>query len=80
MRGGTTARDDPRMWPTDDTHQPPMRCTVCGAELTGDKDDDASHPTGPMCGDCYRARAFDDQLWAMGAAADDEDAEDDDLW
>ena len=41
-------------------------CSVCGAALTGDPDDDPWHPTGPVCGDCVRARADDELLWALG--------------
>ncbi len=58
--GGLEQLEDALGWGT-------VTCTVCGTTLTNDRDDDPSHPTGPMCGLCYRARAFDDQLWATGA-------------
>ncbi len=60
------------MWSPDHPAEQQSVCSVCGAMLTGDPDDDPWHPTGPMCGDCYRARAFDDQLWAMEATDQDE--------
>lgn len=63
------------MWTTDDLADDHPLCTVCRQALTGDPDDEPTHPAGPMCGDCYRARAFDDQLWALGGA-DGEDG----LW
>lgn len=77
MEAVTSGGHDPHMDDFDpwarrpsDTDSSPWReghrCTVCGDWLHGDKDDDPTHPTGPMCGDCYRARAFDDQLWETG--------------
>lgn len=42
-------------------------------------DDDANDPTGPICGECYRAYEFDDQVWATDAAEEAEDP-DEDLW
>lgn len=56
------------MWRADDRSGQRPICSVCGQELVGDPDDEVTHPTGPMCGDCYRARAFDDQLWALDAS------------
>jgi hypothetical protein len=62
------------MWTLDPSTEP-LRCSICGDQLTGDGDDDPGHPTGPMCGECFRAREFDEQLWAMEASE-----QDDDLW
>ncbi|MBA2254905.1 MAG: hypothetical protein H0W07_07320 [Chloroflexi bacterium] len=39
-------------------------CSVCGGPLTGDPDDVAEGvPGGPMCGECHRAREFDQTIW-----------------
>ena len=38
-------------------------CRVCGQPLLGDSDDQPEPPLGPMCGECYRAREFDQTLW-----------------
>ena len=38
-------------------------CRVCGNNLTGDLADQPDPPLGPMCGECYRAREFDQTLW-----------------
>ncbi|MFN8519983.1 MAG: hypothetical protein U0667_11475 [Chloroflexota bacterium] len=54
---------------------PPVTCSVCGFELRGDPDDEPDHPTGPVCGNCWRARADDELLWAIQASGSD-----DDLW
>ena len=39
------------------------RCAVCGEPLTGDPDDQPDWPGGPLDGECYRAREFDQTLW-----------------
>lgn len=38
----------------------PVFCSTCGRELAGDRDVDTSGPNGPICGDCAR-RAADDE-------------------
>lgn len=48
-------------------------CTVCSDRLVGDPDDDPLHPGGAMCGDCFRARAFEQVLWELEAADRDDD-------
>ena len=60
------------MWRLDRPDERPARCSVCGAQLTGDADDDPWHPTGPVCGDCARARADDELMWALGTRDPDE--------
>lgn len=37
-------------------------CVVCGQPLIGDPEDQPFPPVGPMCGECYRAREFDESL------------------
>jgi len=39
-------------------------CTICGGTLDGDPEDDPTHPGGPMCGECFRAREMDEEIWA----------------
>jgi hypothetical protein len=48
-------------------------CGVCGQPLTGDVDDQPFPPIGPMCGECYRARQFDEILWETEWRGDGED-------
>jgi len=60
------------MWSLDKPDERPPRCSVCGAELTGDADDDPWHPTGGVCGYCARARADDELMWALGTHDQDE--------
>lgn len=57
------------------TYPPPRppACGVCGRTLTGDPDDQADHPAGPLCGACVRAQEFDEMLWQLDGA-NDEDA------
>jgi hypothetical protein len=43
-------------------------CSVCGQLLTGDPDDQPDPPAGPMCGECSRAREFDQTLWEADAS------------
>jgi hypothetical protein len=52
-------------------------CVICGQPLAGDPEDDpeASGPDRPICGECKRARDFDDLLWQMDAADGDLDGE-----
>lgn len=50
---------------------PPLTCSVCGDELVGDVDDDPLAPGGPVCGECWRARADDELLWAIDATDPD---------
>ncbi len=45
-----------------------LYCMICGSVLTGDPDDQPYPPAGPMCGECYRAREFDQILWEQDAA------------
>ncbi|MBX3029405.1 MAG: hypothetical protein KF809_04555 [Chloroflexi bacterium] len=54
------------MWDFDEgaVHRP--LCAFCGSEITGDPDDDLRHPSGPMCGACYRQLEFDHELMEMG--------------
>jgi hypothetical protein len=59
----------------DHPNERPVVCSVCGAELTGDPDDEPDHPSGPLCEDCSRGRADDELMWALGTFGDD-----DDLW
>lgn len=63
------------MWRVADPLTTRPVCTVCGDELTGDVDDDPLDPGGPVCGDCWRARADDELMWALDASDPD-----DDLW
>lgn len=63
------------MWRVADPLTTRPVCTVCGDELTGDVDDDPLDPGGPVCGDCWRARADDELMWAL-----DTSDPDDDLW
>jgi hypothetical protein len=51
----------------------PLRCAVCGQALAGDPDDQPDWPGGPMDGECYRAREFDQTLWELELAEEDED-------
>lgn len=51
-----------------------VMCTVCGQPLTGDRDDQPDWPGGPIDGECYRAREFDQTLWEQELMDDDEDA------
>jgi hypothetical protein len=46
------------------------RCGVCGLPLDGDPDDQPTHPSGPLCGPCVRAREFDETLWELDLARD----------
>ncbi|MEJ7752910.1 MAG: hypothetical protein WKF46_08190 [Candidatus Limnocylindrales bacterium] len=41
----------------------PSYCNVCGKVLDGDPDDQPDPPLGPMCGESYRAREFDQTIW-----------------
>lgn len=43
----------------------PLYCTVCDRPLEGDPDDHPDPPLGPMCGESYRAREFDQTLWEL---------------
>ncbi|MBA2275082.1 MAG: hypothetical protein H0W00_00085 [Chloroflexi bacterium] len=43
----------------------PLYCSVCGQPLLGDPDDQPDPPLGPMCGESYRAREFDQTLWEL---------------
>lgn len=38
-------------------------CTVCHMRLDGDPEDDPFNPGGALCGECFRAREFDEELW-----------------
>jgi hypothetical protein len=40
-------------------------CVICGQPLAGDPEDDpdGASPERPICGECTRARNFDDLLW-----------------
>ncbi len=41
-------------------------CDVCGRPLRPDPDVIPEGVAGgPMCGDCYRAREFDETLWEL---------------
>ena len=40
-----------------------VRCTVCGTALDGDPEDDPWSPGGALCGECFRAREMDEELW-----------------
>lgn len=45
-----------------------LSCESCGALLDGDPDDDPTGEAGgPICGECDRARNFDDMLFALDA-------------
>ncbi|MEO7118324.1 MAG: hypothetical protein ABIZ34_05060 [Candidatus Limnocylindrales bacterium] len=46
-------------------------CRVCGQPMGGDADDQPDPPLGPMCGDCARAREFDQSLWELDQMDDD---------
>jgi hypothetical protein len=61
------------MWHIPGPLAAPPVCTVCGEELTGDIDDDPQAPGGPVCGDCWRARADDELMWALDASDPDHD-------
>jgi hypothetical protein len=61
------------MWDLDQPTEPLPVCDVCGAVLAGDPDDDAWHPTGPVCGACVRARSDDELMWALDVSGQDED-------
>lgn len=51
-----------------------MICTVCG--LVIEEDEDAVVQGGPpMCGECARARNFDELLWEIDAADGDLDGD-----
>jgi hypothetical protein len=54
-----TVDDDPI---GDDSADEPLVCVICGQALTGDAEDRPDWPTGPMCGECYRARQTDDDM------------------
>jgi len=44
-------------------------CDVCGRPLGEDPDTvPDGDPAGPMCGDCYRMREFDETQWELGDA------------
>ncbi len=40
-----------------------LTCRIRGEPLLGDPDDQPYPPLGPMCGDCYRNREFDETIW-----------------
>jgi hypothetical protein len=61
------------MWHIPDPLAAPPVCTVCGDELTSDIDDDPQAPGGPVCGDCWRARADDELMWSLDASDPDHD-------
>jgi hypothetical protein len=43
-------------------------CRVCGGPLGGDPDEQPDGtPLGAMCGECYRAREFDETIWEWQA-------------
>jgi hypothetical protein len=52
-------------------------CVICGRPLAGDQEDDpdGGGPNRPICGECTRARNFDDLLWQMDAADGELDGE-----
>ncbi len=51
-----------------DPLNPALICTVCGQPLTGDPEDQPAWPGGPLDGECYRAREFDNELdWSDDA-------------
>ena len=54
-----------------------IQCVFCGQPLGNDRDDDAAGEgeARPICGECTRARNFDDLLWQMDAADGDLDGE-----
>lgn len=43
--------------------EPNLTCTICGAPLGDNSDDQPDWPSGPMCGECYQARQMDDEIW-----------------
>jgi hypothetical protein len=43
-------------------------CVVCGSLLHGDPDDQSDPWCGPVCGECHRAREFDETLWERDLA------------
>jgi len=49
-----------------------MICVVCGTVIDP-LDPDALTEAQSMCGECARARNFDQLLWEADAAADDDD-------
>jgi hypothetical protein len=48
-------------------------CGVCGQPLLGDPDDQPFPPLGPMDGECYRARQFDEIQWEKDWQGDEGD-------
>lgn len=47
-------------------------CRICGGPLDGDPDEvPEGTPTGPMCGECYRRREFDQTIWESEALGED---------
>jgi hypothetical protein len=45
----------------DETHVPDY-CVICGSPLGDDFEDQPGWPTGPICGECYRAQQTDDDM------------------
>ena len=46
-------------------------CAICGTGLGADTDDDPGATAGSICGDCARAREFDQTLWEQDLAEPD---------
>ncbi len=67
MLGGT-----PSCQPCDMQHdrRATLICVICGSQLEGDPDDQKDLPLGPICGECHRAREFDETLWERDLAHD----------
>jgi hypothetical protein len=57
----------------------PLRCSICGQTLASDPDDQPTWPGGPMDGECYRAREFDQTIWELEFTAEDEGGVEDEL-
>lgn len=54
----------------EDVSTDPLYCNVCGNRLEGDPDDQPDPPLGPMCGESYRAREFDQTIWELELSED----------
>lgn len=52
------------------------RCASCHALLFGDPDEELTGDAGrPLCGECVRARNFDEELFELDAADGDLDGD-----
>ena len=61
-------------WAASDHPDTPSKraCVICGTPIEPDLIEDPLAAAGSMCGDCARAREFDQTLWEMDLSEPDD--------